>query len=55
MAKVKIKHVKTGVTKEVSKTIASDFIGTKEWELVKEKEIKEQKKVENNVFDEKEK
>lgn len=59
MAKVKIKHTKTGVVKEVSKAIASDFIGTKEWEFVVEtkgldKDIKKDKKSENSVFTENE-
>lgn len=40
MEKVKIKNKKTKVVKEVSKTIASDYLGTNEWELVKEDNLK---------------
>lgn len=45
MEKVKVKNKKTGVVKEVNKAVASDFLGTKEWELANEKkyEIPENK------------
>lgn len=44
MDKVKIMNINTGVVKEVSKAIASDFVGTKEWKIVdKETEKKETK------------
>lgn len=36
MAKVKIKNIKTGAVKEVEKSLASDFIGTKKFELFQE-------------------
>lgn len=44
MEKVKIRNIKTNVEKEVIKEIASDFVGTKEWEIVKEDEIKKEVK-----------
>lgn len=37
---VKIKNIKNGVIKEVADNIASDFIGTKEWELLVENKEK---------------
>lgn len=40
MDKVKIKDIKTGAIKEVKKSLASDFIGTKKFELYDEKEKK---------------
>ena len=40
MEKVKIKNLKTKVEKEVEKMFASDYLGTKEWELVKKVEKK---------------
>lgn len=42
--KVKVKYKKTGVTKEVKKSLASDYIATGEFELVEEKN-------QNNKFD----
>lgn len=39
MEKVKVRNLKTAVVKEVEKAIASDYIGTKEWELVKEDKV----------------
>lgn len=33
MEKVKVKNKKTGIVKEVNKNVASDFLGTKEWEI----------------------
>ena len=33
MAKVKVVNKKTKVVKEVEKSIASDYVGTGEWEL----------------------
>lgn len=36
METVKIKDVKTGVVKEVKKTLASDYIGTGRFEVLKE-------------------
>ena len=38
MEKVKVKNKKTGVIKEVKKAVASDFLGTKEWEMAKDKD-----------------
>lgn len=35
MEKIKLKNIKTKVEKEVVKMFASDYLGTKEWELVK--------------------
>ena len=35
MNKVKIKDKKTGAIKEVKKTLASDYVGTGKFELVK--------------------
>lgn len=40
MDKVKIKDKKTGAIKEVKKSLAGDFIGTGNFELVPEKEEK---------------
>lgn len=40
MEKVKVKNKKTGVVKEVKKAVASDFLGTKEWEMAKDKDKK---------------
>ena len=40
MAKVKIKNIKTGAVKEVEKSLASDFIGTKKFVLYEEKKSK---------------
>lgn len=40
MDKVKIKNIKTGIIKEVPKAIASDFLGTNEWEMVVEEKTK---------------
>lgn len=40
MEKVKVKNKKTGIVKEVNKSIASDFLGTKEWEIDNSKEKK---------------
>lgn len=40
MAKVKIKNIKTGAVKEVEKSLASDFIGTKNFVLYEEKKSK---------------
>lgn len=37
MSKVKIKNIKTGAIKEVEKSLAGDFIGTRRFELVEEK------------------
>ncbi len=42
MDKVKIVDKKTGATKEVKKSLASDYIGTGKFELYKE--VKEEKK-----------
>lgn len=36
MEKVKVKNKKTGVIKEVNKTVAGDFLGTKQWEVYTE-------------------
>ena len=35
--KVKVVNIKTGVTKEVTEMMASELIGTKEWEIKEEK------------------
>lgn len=43
MEKVKIKNVKTGAIEEVKKTLASDYVGTGRFELVKEEEKKQTK------------
>lgn len=40
MEKVKVKNLKTGVVKEVNKNVASDFLGTKNWEVYTAKEKK---------------
>lgn len=40
ITKVKIKDIKTGAIKEVKKSLASDYIGTKKFELVTETEPK---------------
>lgn len=40
MEKVKIKDVKTGVIKEVKKSLAGDFVGTGRFILVEGKEEK---------------
>lgn len=37
MNKVKVVNIKTGVTKEVNEMMASELIGTKEWEIKEEK------------------
>ena len=37
MDKVKIRDIKTGVIKEVNKSLAGDFIGTKKFVIVDEK------------------
>ena len=44
MEKIKIKNIKTGATKEVKKSLAGDYVGTGEFVLVDNKEIKEAKK-----------
>lgn len=33
MEKVKVKNVKTGVVKEIDKSIAGDYLGMKDWKL----------------------
>lgn len=40
MAKVKIRNIETGAVKEVEKSLASDFIGTKKFVLYEEKNAK---------------
>lgn len=40
MEKVKVKNKKTGIVKEINKNVASDFLGTKEWEVYSEQERK---------------
>lgn len=37
MDNVKVQNKKTKVVKEVSKKIASDYLGTKDWEMFEEK------------------
>lgn len=54
MSKVKIRDVTTQVIKEVEKALASDYIGTKRFEIVVE-EKKTDKKIENNYFGKEEK
>lgn len=44
MEKVTIKDIKTGATKEVSKELAGDYIGTGKFVLNDEKEKKEETK-----------
>lgn len=46
IVKVKIKDIKTGVIYEVKKSLASDYIGTGDFELVKDE--KDEKK--HNYF-----
>lgn len=41
--KVKIKDKKTGVIKEVLKSLASDYVGTGKFELYQEKKVEEPK------------
>lgn len=41
--KVKVKNIKTGVIKEVSKSLAGDYVGTGEFELYQEKKVEETK------------
>ncbi len=36
--KVKVRNLKTGVKKEVTEMLAGELIGTKEWEVIEEKE-----------------
>lgn len=43
MNKVKVRNKKTGVIKEVEKAMASDFIGTGEFELVENKKVEPKK------------
>ena len=40
MDKVKVINKKTGVVKEVKKTLAGDFVGTHEWEVYTKPEKK---------------
>ena len=40
MAKVKIRNIETGAVKEVEKSLASDYIGTKKFVLYEEKKSK---------------
>ena len=37
--KVKIKDIKTGIIYEVKKSLASDYIGTGDFELVKDEKV----------------
>lgn len=39
MEKVKIKSIKTGVVKEVAKSLAGDFVGTGNFKLVEDKKV----------------
>lgn len=43
MEMVKIKDIKTGVIKEVKKSLASDYIGTGRFELVDNNKVKANK------------
>lgn len=43
METVKIKDVRNGVVKEVKKSLASDYIGTGRFTLVKEEKVKPSK------------
>lgn len=52
--KLKLENIKTGVVKEIEKSLASDYIATKEWKLVEEKKVtsnfyKKQEKKEEEV------
>ena len=38
MEKVKVKDIRTGVVKEVKKSLAGDYVGTGNFEIVNEKE-----------------
>lgn len=38
MEKVKIKDIKTGVVKEVNKSLAGDYVGTGKFKIVENKE-----------------
>jgi hypothetical protein len=44
MNKVKVKNIKTGVIKEINKSLAGDYVGTGDFVLVEEKEQSEEKK-----------
>lgn len=35
MEKIKVRNIKNGVEKEVEKAFATDYLGTKEWEIAK--------------------
>lgn len=39
MEKVKIQNIKTGVIKEVAKSLAGDFVGTGNFKLVENKKV----------------
>lgn len=40
MEKVKLVNKKTKIVKEINKIFASDYLGTKEWEIAKKEERK---------------
>lgn len=48
--KVKVKDKKTGTIYEVKKTLANDYIGTGDFELVTEKEEKKVKEEKKSTF-----
>lgn len=55
MDKVKIKNKKTGAIEEVKKEIAGDFLGTQEWVMAQEKEVKEEKETPKSIFNKEDK
>ena len=42
MEKVKVKDIRTGAVKEVNKSLASDYVGTGNFEIYKEKKEKKE-------------
>lgn len=44
MEKVKIKDINTGAIKEVKKSLAGDYVGTRQFVLLDEKEAKKEEK-----------
>ncbi len=55
MEKVKVRNKKNGVIKEIDSNIASDFIGTGEYELVEDKKVELRKPTNFNLNKEEEK
>lgn len=46
---VKIRNKKTGAVKEVKKSLAGDYVGTNEWELVGEKNTEKKAPILNKI------